>query len=185
MTFVSASLHLARPEDGQESRRSCSQETYFRQMRQKRELKTHRVNLKLSDSDYARMQALMDVYGYRSVSIFWRDLLNGKRFFSRRRVEKLTQKNYFDAMNRMTAQISLIGASYNQVVSHLEALSEAGSSDSPPRRGDAAVVKGVDGLQRLTQKLRDEVAVCIEMVDRYTRDLEGNTLHEDGDKRQQ
>lgn len=144
-----------------------------------RELKTHRVNLKLNDSDYNRMCSLMEAYEYRSVSVFWRDLLNGKRLVSRRRVDRLTERNFFEAMNKMTAQIAAIGRNYNQVVSRIEAVSSMRRADGAPVISEAVVSRSMDMLQRHTEMLRDEVAVCIEMVDRYTKELEGTAVPDD------
>lgn len=158
---------------GQGSLRSRSLRLTHAENDMARELKTHRVNLKLTDSDYSRMRTLMDAYGYRSVSIFWRDLLNGRRLTSRRRVDRLTERSFFEAMNRMTAQVAAVGRNYNQVVSRIEALSAMRRPDGSPVIGEAALSRSIDMLQRNTVMLRDEVAVCIEMVDRYTREMEG------------
>lgn len=134
-----------------------------------KEPKTRRVNIKLTESEYTKMLALMEIYHYQSISRFWRDLLDGKPLVKSRKIESVSDQKFLDAMNRLTAQITIIGRNYNQAVARLEGIAKGTRKDGSPLINESVVAAFVGSLQTQTEKLRDEVAVCIDMVDRMTK----------------
>lgn len=135
-----------------------------------KEPKTRRVNIKLTESEYTKMLTLMEVYHYQSISRFWRDLLEGKPLVKSRKIESVSNQKFLDAMNRLTAQITIIGRNYNQAVARLEGLARGTRKDGSPVISESVVAAFVGSLKTQTEKLRDEVAVCIDMVDRMTKE---------------
>lgn len=140
-------------------------------MRGVKELRTRRINLKITEAEYTKMETLMRVYHYQSISRFWRDLLEGKPLVKTRRVTRLSDDKLIDAMNRLTGQITIIGRNYNQAVARMEGLSRQRRADGSPVVSDAVAAAFLGTLKSQTEKLRDEVAVCIDMVERLSRKM--------------
>lgn len=139
-------------------------------MKSHKEIKTRRVNFKITETEYTKMCTLMEVYHYQTVSRFLRDLLAGKPLVKSRKIESVSDQKFLDAMNRLTAQITIIGRNYNQAVARLEGLARRTRKDGSPVINESVVAAFVGSLKTQTEKLRDEVAVCIDMVDRMTRE---------------
>lgn len=137
-------------------------------MKAPRELRLNRVNLKLTDDEHLKMRTLMESYHYQSVSRFWRDLLAGKPLVRRRDAADCPAGSLADAMNRLTAQVTVIGRRYNHLVSRLDELSRQTRPDGSPVIGDGIVSGTLGMLRTQTEKLRDEVALCIDMVGRLS-----------------
>lgn len=150
-------------------------------MKALKDIKTRRVNFKLTEAEYTKMCTLMEVYHYQTVSRFLRDLLAGKPLVKSRKIESISDQKFLDAMNRLTAQITIIGRNYNQAVARLEGLARRTRKDGSPVINESVVAAFVGSLKTQTEKLRDEVAVCIDMVDRMTRENK-NTGYSGNDK---
>ena len=75
-----------------------------------------------------------------------------------------------DKLNQFIFQANKIGVNYNQFVATYQRQSKQLRSDGTPVTGSRMVEEKVDALMRLTQELRDEVAVIIDIFERYTQE---------------
>lgn len=132
--------------------------------------KTRFVKLRVSDEEYDKIKVIMEKNGYYTVSSLLRDLLFKKRIISKKRVVRVTDDVLRDKLNQFIYQANKIGVNYNQFVSTYKRQAKSVRPDGSPTAGTRFVEDKVDSLMRLTQQLRDEVAVIIDIFDRYTKE---------------
>ena len=132
--------------------------------------KTRFVKLRVSDEEYDKIKVIMEKNGYYTVSSLLRDLLFKKRIISKKRVVRVTDDVLRDKLNQFIYQANKIGVNYNQFVSTYKRQAMSVRPDGSPTAGTRFVEDKVDSLMRLTQQLRDEVAVIIDIFDRYTKE---------------
>ena len=132
--------------------------------------KTRRIMLRVSDDEYNKIEVLMEKNGYYTVSSLLRDLLFKKRIVSKKRVVRVTDDVLRDKLNQFIYQANKIGVNYNQFVATYKRQAKTVRPDGTPSVSTRFVEDKVDALMRLTQQLRDEVAVIIDIFDRYTKE---------------
>lgn len=132
--------------------------------------KTRFIKLRVSDEEYNKIRVIMDKNGYYTVSSFLRDLLFKKHIVSRKKVIRVTDDILRDKLNQFIFQANKIGVNYNQFVATYQRQAKVLKPDGTPAAGGRLVEEKVDALMRLTQELRDEVAVIIDIFERYTQD---------------
>lgn len=120
-----------------------------------------------SDED-AKMRTIMANNGYRSVSIFIRDLLFKKQIVSRREVVRVTDRQMRNQMNDITYQIKKMGENYNQIVARYNSQAKMFHPDGRPFLNTQAINAALEELKNITEDVRDEVAVAIELIKTYT-----------------
>lgn len=127
---------------------------------------TFRVNREEKD----KISLLMKNNGYRSTSIFIRDLLLRKQIVSRREVVKVTDRQMRNQMNDITYQIKRLGDNYNQIVARYNAQSKMFHPDGRPLLNTESVNRTMEALRNITENVRDEVAVAIDIIKKYTEE---------------
>ena len=132
--------------------------------------KTRYAILRVSEEEYDKIKVIMEKNGYYTVSSLLRDLLFKKRIISKKRVVRVTDDVLRDKLNQFIYQANKIGVNYNQFVATYKRQAKSVRPDGTPTAGTRFVEDKVDSLMRLTQQLRDEVAVIIDIFDRYTKE---------------
>lgn len=131
--------------------------------------RNHRLTVRFSDEDIDKIKAMMEKNGYRSFSMFVRDLLFKKRIVARKEVVEVTDSVLRDKMNVMIFQVNKIGNNYNQYVSTFQRIVKTLSSDGDVSAGVRVAEEKTERLMHLTQSLRDEVAVMIGLLDKSSK----------------
>ena len=90
------------------------------------------IGFRLTDDEYIRLKSLMNMMGYRCVSLFIRDQLLKTRV--QRRNLRRTEANLSRQLEQLTTEVKRIGVNYNQVVKALNTLAKLRDS-----RGNAVV----------------------------------------------
>ena len=101
-------------------------------MKKKMEKKKVFIGFRLTDDEYIRLKSLMNMMGYRCVSLFIRDQLLKTRV--QRRNLRRTEANLSRQLEQLTTEVKRIGVNYNQVVKALNTLAKLRDS-----RGNAVV----------------------------------------------
>ena len=134
---------------------------------EKRQKRTCYVQVRLSPDEMARMKALMEMGGYRLVSCFLRDILTQKRFPYRTENVRVTDRELRDRINALVYQVNRIGVNYNQVVASWQKQAQQVRPDGTPYLNTRSVETKLTELMRLTEGLRDEFAVILDVVRKY------------------
>lgn len=134
--------------------------------------RNRRLTVRFSDEDIDKIRAIMEKQGYRSFSSLVRDLLFKKRIVSRKEVVVVTDDVIRDKLNEMIYQVNRIGNNYNQHVATFQRIVMSLASDGNVSAGIRVAEEKTERLMRLTESLRDEVAVMIDIFDKSTK---GNT----------
>lgn len=129
-----------------------------------------RYTIRFTREEDEKIRTLMANNGYRSVSIFMRDLLFKKQIVSRREVVKVTDRQLRNQMNDITYQVRKLGENYNQIVARYNAQAKMFQPDGRPYLNTEAVTRYMESLRNVTESLRDEVSVAIELVKRYNEE---------------
>lgn len=135
-----------------------------KQTRQKRDLVVH---VRLSPDEMARVRLLMENSGHTAVSCFMRDLITLKRLPERRREETVDAHVLAEKVNLLVYQVNKIGVNYNQVVATLKRQSRRVGPDGRPYLREKGVELALTSLMKMTEGLRDEFAVVLDVVKRY------------------
>ena len=101
-------------------------------MKKKMEKKKVFIGFRLTDDEYIRLKSLMNMMGYRCVSLCIRDQLLKTRV--QRRNLRRTEANLSRQLEQLTTEVKRIGVNYNQVVKALNTLAKLRDS-----RGNAVV----------------------------------------------
>lgn len=132
--------------------------------------RNRRLTVRFSDEDVDKIRTIMEKQGYRSFSSFVRDLLFKKRIVSRKEVIVVTDDVIRDKLNEMIYQVNRIGNNYNQHVATFQRIVKSLASDGNVSAGIRVAEEKTERLMRLTESLRDEVAVMIDIFDKSTKD---------------
>ena len=125
------------------------------------------VKIRFSPDEMLRVRTLMDSYGYRTVSSFFRDLVVRKRFSDKRAEPYIDDKVLREKMNLLIYQVNKIGVNYNQVAATWQKQARQVRPDGSPYMNTRSVEGKLTELMRLTEGLRDEFAVSIDYIKRY------------------
>ena len=87
-----------------------------------RELRSHYVQVRMTEREYEHLVMLMELAGYRSRSIYIRDVLFSTRV--QRKNYSKTDSNLVRQVIMLRSEIRKIGVNYNQRVKTLNALSK-------------------------------------------------------------
>ena len=87
-----------------------------------REIRNRFVGLRFTDSEFENLRLKMELSGYRSISIYIRDMLLSTRI--RRRSVYKADPNLERQLTMLRSEIRKIGVNYNQRVKTLNALSK-------------------------------------------------------------
>ncbi len=130
--------------------------------------RTVRINVRLTEEEYSKIQVLMKNLAYRSLSNYLRDVLFKKRIDSKKVVVRLTDRTLRDRINAVTFQIRKIGTNYNQVVALYHAQAKLICQDGTPWLDTNRLDAKIETLMSMTEELRNELAVLIDVVERFT-----------------
>lgn len=128
------------------------------------------IRFRVNAQEKAKIDLLMKNNGYRKVSIFMRDLVFRKVICSHKEVVKVTDRQLRNQMNDITYQIRKLGENYNQIVARYNAQSKLFHPDGRPYLNTEAVNRTMETLRNITESVRDEVSVAIDLVKRYTQE---------------
>lgn len=132
--------------------------------------KTKVIKLRVSDTEYEQVQVIMEKYGYRTVSSFLRDLVFKKKLVSKQVVVRVTDNLLKEKLNQFIFQANKIGVNYNQFVATYQRQSKMTGPDGKLNLSNRMVDEKVDSLMKLTEQMRDEIAVIIDIFERYTQE---------------
>lgn len=96
----------------------------------KRENRERYVNIRMTESEYADLKALVENNGYLSVSRYIRDTLFCRKIPVAKVV--VTDRSLRNQINRLTTEITKIGNNINQSVKKLNSLSNAKRKNGDP-----------------------------------------------------
>ncbi len=126
------------------------------------------VTVRMTPEERDKLSTLVEKNNYKSLSSFLRDLLFRKRIESKKVVVRLTDRTLRDKINEVTFQIRKIGVNYNQIAATYQAQAKMTRSDGKPYLGTRRLDEMMTRLMQMTEALRDETAVLIDIVERYT-----------------
>ena len=132
--------------------------------------KKYTLRLRVDQEEMLRVKTLMENNGYPTVSSFLRDVIFRKKIVSRKEVVRITDKVVRDKMNQLIYQVNRIGVNYNQVVAVYQKQSQQTRPDGTPYLNTQTLDEKLTSLMRMTEALRDEIAVLLDIVKRYTED---------------
>ena len=125
------------------------------------------VKVRLTEDEFSRMETVMQMGDYPTVSSYLRDLITRKRLPDRRRLAVVDEGILRERMNRMVYEMNKIGVNYNQVVSTYQRQSRQTRPDGTPYINARLLDEKMTALMRSTEGLRDEFAVLLDIVKRY------------------
>jgi len=131
---------------------------------------THRIGVRFTAQEYEKIHVMMAKYGYNTISALLRDVLFKKRIVSRKIVTKVTDKVLSDKLNQFLYQANKIGVNYNQLVATYQRQAKMVGPDGKPFLSGRLIEGKIDSLMKLTEEMRDEIAVIIDIFERYTQD---------------
>lgn len=114
-----------------------------------------------------RVRTLMDSNGYTVISCFLRDILMQKRFPYRQEIVRVTDRELRDKVNALIYQVNKIGVNYNQVVATWQRQSQQTRPDGSPYMNSRSIELRLTELMRMTEGLRDEFAVILDVIKKY------------------
>lgn len=136
-------------------------------MRKRRERRDIQVYSRLNDAEYAKLKLQMDLHGYICVSCYLRDLITKQKIQGHRAVVDVGDKVLAEKLNLMVYQVNKIGVNYNQVVATWQKQASQTRRDGTPWMDTRSVELRLGELQRMTEGLRDEFAVILDVVRKY------------------
>jgi hypothetical protein len=133
------------------------------------------IQVRLTPDEMSRMRALMELYGYRAQSCFLRDVINRKQLRARPKVDSISGQDLLDKVNILIYQVNKIGVNYNQVVALWQKQSGQTRPDGTPYMNTRSVESRLAELMRMTEGLRDEFAVLLDVIRKYTDESRDST----------
>ena len=133
-----------------------------------KETRSNYLHARLNSVEMARVKVLMERSGYTSFSCFIRDLIMQKRLPSRTETRQVSDQELRDKVNVLIYQVNKIGVNYNQVVAIWQKQSGQTRQDGTPYLNTRAVENRLAELMRMTEGLRDEFAVILDVLKKYT-----------------
>ena len=128
------------------------------------------VKVRLTEDEFSRMKALMELDGYPTVSSFLREVITKRRLPGRREKGHVDDAVLREKMNALIYQVNRIGVNYNQFVAAYQRQSRQTRPDGTPYLNTRLLDDRVTALMRCTEGLRDEFAVILDIVKRYIGD---------------
>ena len=125
------------------------------------------VKVRLTEDEFSRMKALMELGGYPTVSSFLREVITKRRLPGRREKGPVDDAVLREKMNALIYQVNRIGVNYNQFVAAYQRQSRQTRPDGTPYLNTRLLDEKVTALMRSTEGLRDEFAVLLDIVKRY------------------
>ena len=125
------------------------------------------IQVRLTPEEMARVKALMELSGYTVYSCFLRELILQKRLPYRQEIEHVSPRQLSDKINVLIYQVNKIGINYNQVVAAWQKQSRQTRPDGSPYMNTHAVEARLTELMRMTEGLRDEFAVILDVIKKY------------------
>lgn len=138
------------------------------------------VGIRFTEEEFEKIGVMMENYGYKSISQFVRDLLFKKQLQTHREVVVVTDKAFRDRMNNLIFQIRKLGVNYNQVVTVYQQQARMFKADGSPVLNTQALDRTMTRLMKITEDLRDEVSVVIELVKSYLPGRDGGGAQPEG-----
>lgn len=135
-------------------------------MKQK-ETRKYYVHARLSPDEHARLKLEMELHGYRNISNYIRDLIMQKRLPRRGVLTSVSDRELRDRVNILIYQVNKIGINYNQVVATWQKQARQTRADGSPYMNTHSVEARLTELMRMTEGLRDEFAVILDVVKKY------------------
>lgn len=125
------------------------------------------ITLRVTDQEMSAIRALMQKHGYRSRSLYLRDVIFKRRVVSRKEVVNITDKFLSDKFNELIYQVNKIGVNYNQIAStFMRQVKDFESAGTPPAAIRVTEQK-MEKLMVATESLRNEFALLIDIFERY------------------
>ena len=118
----------------------------------------------------AVLETMQESAGYPTLSGYLRDLVTRRRFPSRMSRPGMAEGEVRGKMNRLIYEVNKIGVNYNQVVSLYHQQSRSGSAGLNTRSLDGKMTE----LMRMTEGLRDEFALFLDVMRTYLGDEPAN-----------
>ena len=135
------------------------------------------VHARLSPVEHERLMLEMRLYGYRSISNFVRDLIMQKRLPRSGGTVRVSDRELRDRVNVLIYQVNKIGINYNQIVATWQKQSKQTRTDGSPYMNTHAVETRLTELMRLTEGLRDEFAVILDVIKKYIGESHDTSTH--------
>ena len=129
-----------------------------------------RIYVRLTDEEFDKVHVLMEKNGYFTVSSLIRDLLFKKNIISKKVIVRVTDKILRDKLNEFIFQANKIGVNYNQFVATFQRQAKMTGRNGQPYLSGRNIEEKVTSLMRLTEEMRDEIAVIIDIFERYTQE---------------
>ena len=137
--------------------------------------RTYCLHARLTPEEKARVEALMEIGGYTSFSAYVRDLVMQKRLPYRSGKMTVSPRELRDKVNVLIYQVNKIGVNYNQVVATWHKQSRQTRSDGSPYMNTRSVEVRLAELMRMTEGLRDEFAVILDILKKYIGDSQNTS----------
>lgn len=128
------------------------------------------IKCRLTDEEFQKIHVIMENNGYFTVSSLIRDLLFKKSIVSKKIIVRVTDKVLRDKLNKFIYEANKIGVNYNQFVATYQRQAKMTAPDGRPYLNAKSIEEKVTALMRLTEEMRDEIAVIIDIFERYTQD---------------
>lgn len=132
--------------------------------------RNHLLECRVTDEEFEKIHVLMEKNGYFTVSSLIRDMLFKKNIVSKKVIVRVTDKILRDKLNEFIFQANKIGVNYNQFVATYQRQAKMTGPDGKPYLSGRNIEEKVISLMRLTEEMRDEIAVIIDIFERYTQD---------------
>lgn len=129
--------------------------------------RTYSLHARLNAEEKARVEALMEIGGYTSFSVYIRDIILQKRLPYRQETAHVSDRQLSDKINVLVYQVNKIGINYNQVVATWQKQSHQTRPDGSPYMNTRVIEARLTELMRMTEGLRDEFAVILDVVKKY------------------
>ena len=129
--------------------------------------RNHYIHARLNEEEYTQVRSLMAVAGYNSFSCFLRELIMRKRLPYRQETVHVSDRQLSDKINVLVYQVNKIGINYNQVVATWQKQSRQTRPDGSPYMNTRTVEARLTELMRMTEGLRDEFAVILDVIKKY------------------
>ena len=126
-------------------------------MKKKMEKKTVHLSLRITEDEAIKMKHLMNMMGYRSMSLFIRDQLFRSRV-QRRNLRK-TEANLTRQIEQVRMEIKRIGVNYNQVVRSMNTLSKLRDRHGNSVVSAAAIDGNLTDMKKMMEALLQKVAL--------------------------
>ncbi len=132
--------------------------------------KKYILKLRVDEEELKKVRVIMDIHGYPTVSCFLRDVIFKKKVLTYRKVERVTDSALHLKMNELIYNFNKIGVNYNQVVATYQKQAKMIKRDGSPFLNTRSIEDKIARLMTLTENMRDEFALILEVFKRYEQD---------------